>query len=76
MIYSLWFIFPNTEYKNEIGFTGQLLIEPKPKEPTRHQYDYGRLKIFIYWVPPPQKKKKANRQIFYNLQFKNVGFIK
>ncbi|XP_065176643.1 uncharacterized protein LOC135806396 isoform X2 [Sycon ciliatum] len=28
------------EYKNKIGFTGQLLIEPKPKEPSKHQYDY------------------------------------
>ena len=28
-------------YKKKIGFTGQLLIEPKPKEPTKHQYDYG-----------------------------------
>uniref|UniRef100_A0A2P2I0B7 Xylose isomerase n=2 Tax=Hirondellea gigas TaxID=1518452 RepID=A0A2P2I0B7_9CRUS len=27
-------------YKQKIGFEGQLLIEPKPKEPTRHQYDY------------------------------------
>jgi xylose isomerase len=27
------------EYKNEIGFKGQFLIEPKPKEPTTHQYD-------------------------------------
>jgi xylose isomerase len=27
------------EYKRAIGFTGQLLIEPKPKEPTKHQYD-------------------------------------
>lgn len=26
-------------YAKEIGFTGQLLIEPKPKEPTKHQYD-------------------------------------
>jgi xylose isomerase len=24
----------------KIGFKGQLLIEPKPKEPTKHQYDY------------------------------------
>ena len=29
-------------YKEKIGFTGQLLIEPKPKEPTKHQYDYGK----------------------------------
>lgn len=28
------------EYKKKIGFEGQLLIEPKPKEPTKHQYDY------------------------------------
>jgi len=27
-------------YADEIGFRGQLLIEPKPKEPTKHQYDY------------------------------------
>ncbi len=26
----------------KIGFTGQLLIEPKPKEPMKHQYDYGK----------------------------------
>lgn len=28
------------EYAKEIGFEGQLLIEPKPKEPTKHQYDF------------------------------------
>ena len=28
------------EYKHSIGFTGTLLIEPKPQEPTKHQYDY------------------------------------
>jgi len=27
------------EYAKTIGFTGQLYIEPKPKEPTTHQYD-------------------------------------
>ena len=27
------------DYKKKIGFTGQFLIEPKPKEPTTHQYD-------------------------------------
>lgn len=27
-------------YAKEIGFTGQFLIEPKPKEPTKHQYDF------------------------------------
>jgi xylose isomerase len=27
------------DYAREIGFDGQFLIEPKPKEPTKHQYD-------------------------------------
>lgn len=27
-------------YAKEIGFNGTFLIEPKPKEPTKHQYDY------------------------------------
>ncbi|MCA8883874.1 MAG: xylose isomerase [Rhodobacteraceae bacterium] len=28
------------DYKHKIGFPGALLIEPKPQEPTKHQYDY------------------------------------
>jgi len=28
------------EYKHKIGFPGKILIEPKPQEPTKHQYDY------------------------------------
>lgn len=28
------------EHKHKIGFGGTLLIEPKPQEPTKHQYDY------------------------------------
>jgi len=28
------------EHKHKIGFTGTLLIEPKPMEPTKHQYDH------------------------------------
>jgi xylose isomerase len=28
------------EYAKEIGFDGPFLIEPKPKEPTKHQYDF------------------------------------
>jgi xylose isomerase len=28
------------DYKKAIGFEGTLLIEPKPQEPTKHQYDY------------------------------------
>ena len=28
------------DYAKKIGFTGQFLIEPKPCEPTKHQYDF------------------------------------
>ena len=28
------------DYKKRIGFKGTILIEPKPQEPTKHQYDY------------------------------------
>jgi xylose isomerase len=28
------------EHKHRIGFEGTLLLEPKPQEPTKHQYDY------------------------------------
>ena len=27
-------------YKHKIGFKGQILLEPKPHEPTKHQYDF------------------------------------
>ena len=28
------------DYKHKMGFEGAILIEPKPQEPTKHQYDY------------------------------------
>lgn len=40
------------EYKHKIGFKGTILVEPKPQEPSKHQYDfdvatvYGFLKEF------------------------------
>jgi xylose isomerase len=34
------------EHKHKIGFTGTLLIEPKPQEPTKHQYDFDVASIF------------------------------
>jgi xylose isomerase len=33
------FLHMAVDYKKEIGFKGPFYIEPKPKEPTRHQYD-------------------------------------
>lgn len=34
------FMHMAADYAKEIGFDGQFLIEPKPKEPTKHQYDF------------------------------------
>jgi xylose isomerase len=33
------FLHMAVEFKKQIGFDGQFYIEPKPKEPTKHQYD-------------------------------------
>ena len=34
------FLAKARDYGREIGFTGTFLIEPKPMEPTKHQYDF------------------------------------
>ncbi len=34
------FMHMAVEHAKSIGFTGTFLFEPKPKEPTKHQYDY------------------------------------
>ena len=36
------------EYKHKIGFKGPLLIEPKPREPTKHQYDYDSGNVYAF----------------------------
>jgi xylose isomerase len=36
------------EHKHRIGFAGPLLIEPKPHEPTKHQYDYDVAAVFAF----------------------------
>ena len=49
------FLHMAVDYKKAIGFKGQFYIEPKPKEPTKHQYDS---------TPPPaflQKYDLADR---------------
>ena len=46
------FLHQVVEHKHKIGFKGTILVEPKPQEPTKHQYDfdvatvYGFLKRF------------------------------
>jgi len=36
------------DYKKEIDFKGTLLIEPKPKEPTKHQYDFDAASVLNF----------------------------
>lgn len=36
------------DHKKKIGFKGTLLIEPKPKEPTKHQYDYDAATVLSF----------------------------
>ena len=36
------------EYKKKIGFKGVLLVEPKPKEPTKHQYDFDAATVLSF----------------------------
>ena len=38
------------EHKHKIGFAGMLLIEPKPQEPTKHQYDYDSATVHGFLV--------------------------
>ena len=40
------FLSMAVEYKHKIGFTGQILIEPKPMEPTAHQYDFDTATVY------------------------------
>ncbi len=36
------------DYAKEIGFKGQFYIEPKPKEPTKHQYDFDSATVISF----------------------------
>ena len=36
------------EYKHKIGFKGPFLIEPKPQEPTKHQYDFDAATVYAF----------------------------
>ncbi|HOK09806.1 MAG TPA: xylose isomerase [Candidatus Hydrogenedens sp.] len=36
------------DYKKKIGFKGQFYIEPKPKEPTKHQYDFDSASCYAF----------------------------
>ena len=44
------FLHMAVEYKEKLGFQGQLYIEPKPKEPTKHQYDFDAATVIGFLV--------------------------
>ena len=38
------------DYKHKIGFKGTILIEPKPREPSKHQYDFDVATVYGFLV--------------------------
>ena len=42
------FLHMAVDYAKDIGFDGQFLIEPKPKEPTKHQYDFDAQSCYAF----------------------------
>ena len=51
------------EHKAKIGFEGVLLIEPKPHEPTKHQYDYDAAAVHAFL-----QKYDLDRSIRLNIE--------
>lgn len=51
------------EYKHKIGFDGTILIEPKPKEPTAHQYDFDTATVYGFL-----KKYGLEKEVKVNLE--------
>ena len=51
------------EHKHKIGFKGAILIEPKPREPTKHQYDFDVATVFGFL-----QKNGLEREIKVNIE--------
>jgi xylose isomerase len=51
------------EYKHKIGFKGAILIEPKPQEPTKHQYDYDVATVYGFL-----KKYGLEKEVKVNIE--------
>jgi xylose isomerase len=51
------------EHKHKIGFSGTLLIEPKPFEPTKHQYDFDAAAVYAFL-----QKFGLDREIKLNIE--------
>jgi xylose isomerase len=57
------FIHLVVEHKHRIGFDGTILIEPKPQEPTKHQYDYDCAAVLAFL-----QKYGLEREIKLNIE--------
>lgn len=44
------FLSMAVDYKHKIGFKGTILIEPKPREPSKHQYDFDVATVYGFLV--------------------------
>src|SRR5262249_5384740 len=51
------------EHKHKIGYKGTLLIEPKPKEPTKHQYDFDTAAVYAFL-----QKYKLDKEYKVNIE--------
>ncbi|MBX3578784.1 MAG: xylose isomerase [Rhizobiaceae bacterium] len=51
------------DYKHKIGFKGTILIEPKPQEPTKHQYDYDVATVYGFL-----KKYGLEKEVKVNIE--------
>jgi len=52
------------DYKHKIGFKGAILIEPKPQEPTKHQYDFDVATVHGFLVANGlEKEVKVNIEV-------------
>ncbi len=51
------------DYKHRIGFKGAILIEPKPQEPTKHQYDYDVATVYGFL-----KKFGLDKEVKVNIE--------
>lgn len=51
------------DYKHRIGFAGTILIEPKPQEPTKHQYDFDVATVYGFL-----KKYGLEKEVKVNIE--------
>jgi len=57
------FLHMAVDYKKKINFRGQFYIEPKPKEPTKHQYDHDASACYAFL-----QKYKLDKHLKLNIE--------